>query len=83
MASESADPIERWTVKRRLALVVSMLKGETSRSKQAPSMGCGRLRWRTDERTARSRACAPHSPREAHPRPTLQNLSYSRFTQKD
>ena len=30
MASESADPIERWTAKRRVALVVNILKGETS-----------------------------------------------------
>jgi len=30
MASESTDPIERWTAKRRVALVVSILKGETS-----------------------------------------------------
>jgi len=30
MASESADSIERLTAKRRVALVVSILKGETS-----------------------------------------------------
>ena len=30
MATESTDPIERWTAKRRVALVVSILKGETS-----------------------------------------------------
>ncbi len=30
MAADSADPIERWTAKRRVALVVSILKGETS-----------------------------------------------------
>ena len=30
MAAESAEPIERWTAKRRVALVVSLLKGETS-----------------------------------------------------
>ncbi|MBS0150728.1 MAG: hypothetical protein JSR31_07280 [Nitrospira sp.] len=30
MASESVDPIERWTAKRRVTLVVSILKGETS-----------------------------------------------------
>ena len=30
MAVESAEPIERWTAKRRVALVVSILKGETS-----------------------------------------------------
>ncbi|HKC93146.1 MAG TPA: transposase [Nitrospira sp.] len=30
MAEESTDPIERWTAKRRVALVVSILKGETS-----------------------------------------------------
>ena len=30
MAQEGSDPIERWTAKRRVALVVSILKGETS-----------------------------------------------------
>lgn len=30
MASESTEPIERWTAKRRVALVVSILKGEAS-----------------------------------------------------
>ncbi len=30
MASESPEPIERWTAKRRVVLVVSILKGETS-----------------------------------------------------
>ena len=30
MAAESTEPIERWTAKRRVALVVSILKGETS-----------------------------------------------------
>jgi transposase-like protein len=30
MAAESTDPIKRWTAKRRVTLVVSILKGETS-----------------------------------------------------
>ncbi len=30
MAAEPAEPIERWTAKRRVALVVSILKGESS-----------------------------------------------------
>lgn len=30
MASDAMDPIERWTAKRRMAVVVSILKGETS-----------------------------------------------------
>ena len=30
MATEATEPIERWTAKRRVALVVSILKGETS-----------------------------------------------------
>ena len=30
MVSESTDPIERWTAKRRVTLVVSILKGEIS-----------------------------------------------------
>jgi transposase-like protein len=30
MADESTEPIERWTAKRRAALVLSILKGETS-----------------------------------------------------
>jgi transposase-like protein len=39
MASESADPIERWTAKRRVALVVSILKGETSVAEAARTHG--------------------------------------------
>ncbi|MBX3325338.1 MAG: transposase [Nitrospira sp.] len=30
MAAEACEPIERWTATRRVALVVSILKGETS-----------------------------------------------------
>lgn len=30
MAAQAAKPIERWTANRRVALVVSVLKGETS-----------------------------------------------------
>jgi transposase-like protein len=30
MAADSAEPIERWTAKRRVALVVSILKGDSS-----------------------------------------------------
>jgi transposase-like protein len=30
MADESSEPIERWTAKRRVALIMSILKGETS-----------------------------------------------------
>jgi hypothetical protein len=30
MAAESTNPIERWTANRRVALGVSILKGETS-----------------------------------------------------
>ena len=30
MAADASEPIERWTAKRRVALVVSILKGETS-----------------------------------------------------
>jgi transposase-like protein len=39
MAAESADPIERWTAKRRMALVVSILKGETSVAEAARKYG--------------------------------------------
>ncbi len=39
MASESVDPIERWTAKRRVALVVSILKGETSVAEAARTHG--------------------------------------------
>jgi len=39
MASESTDPIERWTAKRRVALVVSILKGETSVAEAARTHG--------------------------------------------
>jgi len=30
MAADASEPIERWTAKRRVVLVVSILKGETS-----------------------------------------------------
>jgi len=39
MASESTEPIERWTAKRRVALVVSILKGETSVAEAARTHG--------------------------------------------
>lgn len=39
MASELVDPIERWTAKRRMALVVSILKGETSVAEAARKHG--------------------------------------------
>ena len=37
MAGEATDPIERWTAKRRVALVVSILKGETAAAGRAPA----------------------------------------------
>lgn len=39
MASEAANPIERWTATRRVALVVSLLKGETSVAEAARKYG--------------------------------------------
>ena len=39
MAAESAEPIERWTAKRRVTLVVSLLKGETSVAEAARLYG--------------------------------------------
>ncbi|MGH7165062.1 MAG: transposase [Nitrospiraceae bacterium] len=39
MATESSDPIERWTAKRRVALVVSILKGEASMAEAARKHG--------------------------------------------
>ena len=39
MASEAADPIVRWTAKRRVTLVVSILKGETSVAEAARTHG--------------------------------------------
>lgn len=39
MTPESADPIERWTAKRRVALVVSILKGELSVAEAARRHG--------------------------------------------
>ena len=39
MAAEATDPIERWTAKRRVALVVSILKGETSVAEAARTHG--------------------------------------------
>ncbi|MCS6316513.1 MAG: transposase [Nitrospira sp.] len=39
MAADAIEPIERWTAKRRVALVVSMLKGETSVAEAARTHG--------------------------------------------
>ena len=39
MATESSDPIERWTAKRRVAVVVSILKGEASIAEAARTHG--------------------------------------------
>ena len=39
MTTESTDPIERWTAKWRVALVVSILKGETSVAETARTHG--------------------------------------------
>ena len=39
MAGDTSEPIERWTAKRRVALVVSILKGETSVAEAARTYG--------------------------------------------
>ena len=39
MAADASEPIERWTAKRRVALVVSTLKGETSVAEAARTHG--------------------------------------------
>ena len=39
MAQDGSDPIERWTAKRREALIVSILKGETSVAEAARTHG--------------------------------------------
>ena len=39
MAAEASEPIERWTAKRRVVLVVSILKGETSIAEAARTHG--------------------------------------------
>ena len=39
MAGQASEPIERWTAKRRVALVVSLLKGETSVAEAARTHG--------------------------------------------
>jgi transposase-like protein len=39
MVSEAGEPIERWTAKRRMALVVSILKGKTSVAEAALAHG--------------------------------------------
>ncbi len=39
MAADASEPIERWTAKRRVALVVSILKGETSVAEAARTHG--------------------------------------------
>ncbi len=39
MAAEATEPIERWMAKRRVALVVSILKGKTSVAEAARTHG--------------------------------------------
>ena len=39
MATDSAEPMERWTAKRRVALVIRILKGETSVAETARQHG--------------------------------------------
>jgi transposase-like protein len=39
MATDATEPIERWTAKRRVALVVSLLKGETLVAEAARTHG--------------------------------------------
>lgn len=39
MGEHAADPIERWIAKRRAALVVNVLKGETSVAEAARQHG--------------------------------------------
>ncbi len=39
MAAEASEPIERWTAKRRVARVVSILKGESSVAETARTHG--------------------------------------------
>jgi len=39
MRTAAVDPIERWTAKRRVALVGSILKGETSMAEAARKHG--------------------------------------------
>jgi transposase-like protein len=39
MAADTTEPIERWTAKRRVALVMSILKGETSTAEAARTHG--------------------------------------------
>ena len=46
MADESPESPQRWTAKRRVALVVSILKGETSIAAAAGSGFCSEQRTR-------------------------------------
>jgi transposase-like protein len=39
MGSDSSEPIERWTAKRRAALVISILKGDTTAAEAARKHG--------------------------------------------
>ncbi|WHZ28852.1 MAG: hypothetical protein OJF51_003650 [Nitrospira sp.] len=38
MAQDGSEPSERWTAKRRVTLVVSILKEETSVVRESPSL---------------------------------------------
>lgn len=51
MATDTSEPIERWTAKRRVALVVSILKGEPSIAEGPGPMGSLLGRWKTGGRS--------------------------------
>ena len=61
MATDTTEPIERWTAKRRVALVVSILKGETSVAEAArqPGLTVAELEELAREISAGRRKCAP------------------------
>jgi hypothetical protein len=51
IATESAEPIERWTAKRRAALVIRILKDETSMAETARLTGSPSPKLRTGARS--------------------------------
>ena len=61
MATDTTEPIERWTAKRRVVLVVSILKGETSVAEAArqPGLTVAELEELAREISAGRRKCAP------------------------
>jgi len=75
MTTDAAEPIERWTAKRRVALVLSLLKGETSAAEHqtVKDLVFGLV---TDKMHERRRDCY----RKGRARHMIKDTTYKNYT---